>query len=94
MTQDQYLRLAPLRKHLDNYYAVGSVSIPHDHQQVLQEAHKELFGNNFFVWCNACLIDAMKAIFYQFDQYKAADAPVILNPDQTAAVKTKRGKKL
>jgi hypothetical protein len=36
----------------------------------------------------------MKAVFYQFDQYKAADAPVILNPDQTAVLKTKRGKKL
>jgi hypothetical protein len=92
MTQDQYLRLKPLRRYLDDYFAVGSVSIPHGDAQTLQDVHKELFGGNFNSWCNACIVDAMKAIFVQFDQYEAADAPVIISAGQTAKVKTKRGK--
>ena len=92
MTQEQYLRLKPLRKHLDNYFAVGSVNIPHGDAQTLQELHMELFGGHFNAWCNACLIDAMKAIFVQFDRYESVGAPVILTSNQTAKVKTKRGK--
>jgi hypothetical protein len=36
----------------------------------------------------------MKAVFVQFDNYAKAGAPIILNPDKTAEVKVKRGKKL
>jgi hypothetical protein len=94
MNQEQYTRLLPVRKHLDAYYHVGSVNMPHDHAQILQDVHKELFGNNFNAWCQSCLIDAMKAVFVQFDNYAKAGAPIILNPDKTAEVKVKRGKKL
>lgn len=94
MTQDQYIRLAPLRKHLDTLMDVGTIHMPHDHQQILQDVHKELFGSNFNAWCNSCLTDAMKSIFYQFDQYAQAGAPVTLTSEQTAVVKTKRGRKL
>jgi hypothetical protein len=94
MNQEQYTRLLPVRKHLDTYYHVGSVNMPHDHAQILQDVHRELFGNNFNAWCQSCLVDAMKAVFVQFDQYQQAGAPIILNPDKTAEVKVKRGKKL
>jgi hypothetical protein len=35
----------------------------------------------------------MKSVFYQFDQYEKAGAPLILNPEKIATVKTKRARK-
>jgi hypothetical protein len=93
MTQDQYLRLQPIRPYLDKLMDVGSLSLPHDHAQTLQDVHRELFGSNFNAWCQDCLITAMKNVFYQFDQYAAAGAPIILSADTSATVKTKRARK-
>ena len=93
MTQDQYLRLKPIRPYLDKLVDVGSINLPYDHATTLQDIHKELFGSNFNAWCQSCLETAMKAVFYQFDQYEKAEAPVILSAGQTATVKTKRARK-
>ena len=88
MTQDQFLRLQPLRHHLEKLQQVGSLSLPHDHAQILQDVHKELFGGNFNAWCQSCLTDAMNAVFSQFDKYQAADAPIVLTSNQSAEVPT------
>jgi len=88
MTQDQFLRLAPLRHHLERLQSVGSLNLPHDHAQILQDVHKELFGGNFNAWCQSCLIDAMNAIFAQFDTYKAEGAPIVLTSKQSETVNT------
>jgi hypothetical protein len=93
MTQEQYVRLKPIRHHLDKLMDVGSINMPYDHAMILQDVHKELFGSNFNAWCQSCLETAMKSVFYQFDQYEKAGAPLIVTAEKTATVKTKRARK-
>jgi len=90
MTQELYIKLRPIRFHLDKLMDDGSCNMPHDHEQILQDAHKELFGSTFKTWCDTCISDAMKAVFYQFDQYQEAEAPVIITSNKTAKRVTKK----
>ncbi len=79
MTQQQYLRLIPIRPQLDTLLDVGTCNIPASQQQALQDVHRELFGSHFNAWCQSCLVTAMKSIFVEFDKYTAQGAPVNLN---------------
>jgi hypothetical protein len=88
MTQDQYLALRAARPYLDQYFAVGSVSIPHDVSQMMQKVHSELYGSGFNNWCQACVIEALTRLMVDYDKYEAASAPVILSSGQEAKVKT------
>ena len=88
MTQDQYLALRAARPYLDQYFHVGSVSIPHDVAQMMQKIHGELYGGGFNNWCQACVIEALMKLMVAFDAYAAASAPVIISNGQEAKVKT------
>jgi hypothetical protein len=88
MTQDQYLALRAARPYLEQYFAVGSVSIPHDVSQMMQKVHSELYGSGFNNWCQACVIEALTRLMVDYDKYEAASAPVILSSGQEAKVKT------
>jgi hypothetical protein len=94
MNQDQYLQLRAARPYLDQYHAVGSVSIPHDVAQMMQKVHGELYGGGFNNWCQACVIEALTKLMVAFDNYETKSAPVIVS--QEAKVKAdvpKRGRK-
>ncbi len=94
MNQDQYLQLRTARPYLDQYHAVGSVSIPHDVAQMMQKVHGELYGGGFNNWCQACVIEALTKLMVAFDNYETKSAPVIVS--QEAKVKanvTKRSSK-
>jgi glutaredoxin-related protein len=94
MNQDQYLQLRAARPYLDQYHAVGSVSIPHDVAQMMQKVHGELYGGGFNNWCQACVIEALTRLMVDYDKYEAASAPVIVSAGQTAKANvTKRGRK-
>ena len=94
MNQDQYLQLRAARPYLDQYHAVGSVSIPHDVAQMMQKVHGELYGGGFNNWCQACVIEALTRLMVDYDKYEAASAPVIVSTGQTAKANvTKRSSK-
>ncbi len=93
MTQDQYLALRAARPYLDQYFAVGSVSIPHDVAQMMQKVHSELYGGGFNNWCQACVIEALTRLMVDFDKYETKSAPVIISSGQTAKVNAKRSRK-
>ena len=88
MTQDQYLQLRAARPYLDQYFHVGSVSIPHDVAQMMQKVHGELYGGGFNNWCQACVIEALTKLMVAFDAYETQSAPVIISNGQEAKVKT------
>jgi hypothetical protein len=88
MTQDQYLQLRAARPYLDQYFAVGSVSIPHDVAQMMQKVHSELYGGGFNNWCQACVIEALTRLMVDFDKYEGQQAPVIISTGKEAKVKT------
>jgi hypothetical protein len=93
MTQDQYLQLRAARPYLDQYFAVGSVSIPHDVAQMMQKVHSELYGGGFNNWCQACVIEALTRLMVDFDKYEIKSAPVTISSGQTAKVNAKRSRK-
>jgi hypothetical protein len=94
MNQDQYLQLRAARPYLDQYHAVGSVSIPHDVAQMMQKVHGELYGGGFNNWCQACVIEALTKLMVAFDNYETKSAPVIVSAGQTAKANvTKRSRK-
>ena len=93
MTQDQYLALRAARPYLDQYFAVGSVSIPHDVAQMMQKVHSELYGGGFNNWCQACVIEALTRLMVDFDKYEIKSAPVTISSGQTAKVNAKRSRK-
>jgi hypothetical protein len=93
MTQDQYLQLRAARPYLDQYFAVGSVSIPHDVAQMMQKVHSELYGGGFNNWCQACVIEALTRLMVDFDKYETKSAPVTISSGQTAKVNAKRSRK-
>ena len=93
MTQDQYLQLRAARPYLDQYFAVGSVSIPHDVAQMMQKVHSELYGGGFNNWCQACVIEALTKLMVDFDKYETKSAPVTISSGQTAKVNAKRSRK-
>lgn len=88
MTQDQYLQLRAARPYLDQYFAVGSVSIPHDVAQMMQKVHSELYGGGFNNWCQACVIEALTRLMVDFDKYETKSAPVTISSGKEAKVKT------
>jgi hypothetical protein len=88
MTQNQYLALRAARPYLDQYFHVGSVSIPHDVAQMMQKVHSELYGGSFNNWCQACVIEALTRLMVDYDKYETKSAPVIISSGQEAKVKT------
>jgi len=93
MNQDQYLSLKAARPYLDQYFAVGSVSIPHDVAHTMQRVHSELYGGGFNNWCQACVIEALTRLMVDYDKYEAASGPVIVSGGQEAKVKTNVAKR-
>lgn len=93
MNQDQYLDLRAARPYLEQYFAVGSVSIPHDVAQMMQRVHGEMYGGGFNNWCQACVIEALTRLMVDFDKYETKSAPVIISSGQTAKVNAKRNRK-
>lgn len=88
MNQDQYLQLRAARPYLEQYFAVGSVSIPHDVAHMMQRVHGELYGGGFNNWCQACVIEALTRLMVDFDKYEVQSAPVTISNKQVAKVKT------